>query len=157
MWAPGVTIDEFKQTYLPAIENGGIQHMALYTLTDEAERDDHCGNIYHKSILYLVSNALEEKRQTPLLGLAKDVRADKQVSAVFKDSRHDWVLAPNKAAENSIRASRASKHGEFDDEKLTVKSTLARILQAEHAEQDFEFSRTSASLQDMRKQVERIN
>ena len=37
------------------------------SLSDQAERDDHCANIYHKSLLYLVSHAFEATPRIPLV------------------------------------------------------------------------------------------
>ncbi len=62
LWAPACTIKLFQENYLPAIQSGRIERFALFTLTDKAEQDDNCANIYHKSLLYLVSNAFEEFR-----------------------------------------------------------------------------------------------
>ncbi len=39
----------------------------MFTLTDKAEQDDNCVNIYNKSLLYLVSNAFEDKQHIPLI------------------------------------------------------------------------------------------
>src|SRR4030095_1441572 len=50
MWAPACTIRLFKEAYLPAIRAGAIKRFALFTLTDEVEQNDHCANIYHKSL-----------------------------------------------------------------------------------------------------------
>ena len=38
-------------------------------LSDKQERDDSVASIYRKSLLYLVSNALETDLRTPILGL----------------------------------------------------------------------------------------
>src|SRR5690606_16329233 len=101
LWAPAITMKLFKESYLPAIAKQMIDRFALYTLTDKAEQDDHCANIYHKSILYLVSNALEERYRIPwqqpdgeaLLGMEKFVERDEELLKLFASSRADWVLA----------------------------------------------------------------
>ena len=49
------------------LPKGGLK---LYALSDENERDDSVGP-YGKSLLYLVSRALETPRKQPLLGLAR--------------------------------------------------------------------------------------
>jgi hypothetical protein len=46
---------------------------ARFILTDVAERQDNCANVYRRSLLYLVSNAFEHQRQVPLLGMQKFV------------------------------------------------------------------------------------
>ena len=60
MWAPACTMSFYRDQYLPAIRGGSIKQFAIFNLTDRAEQDDNCVNIYHKSLLYLVSNAFEE-------------------------------------------------------------------------------------------------
>ena len=37
-----------------------IKQFAIFTLTDRAEQDDDCANIYHKSLLYLVSTRVRK-------------------------------------------------------------------------------------------------
>jgi hypothetical protein len=161
LWAPACTIELFKQTYLPAIQNGAIEHFSLFTLTDQAEQDDHCANIYHKSLLYLVSNAFEAAPRipllrpdgVPLLGMEKFVRADATLRNLFSDKRHDWVLAPNTAAADSAGRSAAAHHGDFDDDGPTLQATLARILGQRQATNEFVFYRSASSLRDRRRRL----
>lgn len=156
LWAPGISIDEFKQTYLPSIQSGQLQRFALYTLSDKAEQKDNVAGIYHKSLLYLVSNALEDHYGTPLLGLEKDVKKDSQLQELFKSGAADWVKAPNNSRLGSILSSKATRHGDFDDDEPTLRSTLARILAVEQTEMAFSFSRSGSSLSDRRKMLEAV-
>jgi pimeloyl-ACP methyl ester carboxylesterase len=81
LWAPACTIDLYRADYLPSIRDGMIRNFAVFAMTDKAERDDNCANIYHKSLLYLVSNAFEvsiqnapflgERQGVPILGMTK--------------------------------------------------------------------------------------
>jgi hypothetical protein len=137
MWAPACTIELFKQTYAPLIDGGQIDRFALFTLTDRAERDDTCANIYKKSLLYLVSDAFEDEARVPLfkdgvpiLGMERFVRADAGLTAMFERPHCDWVLAPNAAPVGEADASRSTSHGGFDDDEATLKATLARIVGA---------------------------
>src|SRR5581483_2688285 len=94
LWAPACTFQLFKQSYLPVLAAGGIKKLALFTLTDKAEQDDNCAEIYHKSLLYLVSNAFEDHAHIPairdgepILGMQKfieDERQDPDVNAAFQ-------------------------------------------------------------------------
>lgn len=137
MWAPAMTTALFKQTYLPAVNSGKIERFALYTLTDRAEQDDDCANIYHKSLLYMVSNALEDRHRVPLLqpdgesllGMEKFVKKDAKINGLFDLPQADWVLAPNTRPEPTM-ASSSRTHGSFNDDDATLRSTLARILEA---------------------------
>jgi hypothetical protein len=161
LWAPACTIDLFKQTYLPLVTKGLIERFALFTLTDKAEQDDHCASIYHKSLLYLVSNAFEEKPRIPLirdgkpiLGMEKFIRADSALANLFKLPSAHWILTPNAAPENSKDSSRASCHGDFDDDKYTLRATLARILEKPLVKADFLIHRSASSLRDTRESLQ---
>ncbi len=142
LWAPAVSMDLFKESYLPAIQlgdgdRGGIGRFALYTLTDEAERRDCCIGEYNKSLLYLISNALEEMRYIPmrrshgqpLLGLEVCVEENDELQALFDSGRSDWVRAPNDHPSDSLDASRTTTHLRFE-EPFTLRSTILRIYQA---------------------------
>lgn len=160
LWAPACTIDLFRETYLPSIQNNSIERFALFALTDQAEKDDHCGKIYNKSLLYLVSNAFEEKQRIPLfrdgvpiLGMEKFIRKDKDLSKLFKSGKADLVLAPNSAQPGSPDHSTCQTHGGFDDDKATVTATLARILNRATASNEIVFSRSASSLKERRIQL----
>ncbi len=138
LWAPGCTIETFKRYYVPAIASGALGRFALFTLTDRAERDDDCVGIYHKSLLYLVSNAFEgapriptvREEGVPLLGMEKFVRKDAKVMKLFNSGAADWVLAPNTEEMGSISASKAQTHPAFDSDAPTLAATLRRIVEA---------------------------
>lgn len=133
LWAPACTIDLFDAAYVPAIKGDRLGQFTLFTLTDEAEQDDHCAHIYHKSLLYLVSNAFEEHPRIPvfrpegepILGMAKFIRG--KVRKLFDRGKVDWIQAPNEAKAVRDRSSSRS-HGSFDDDLATVNATLARML-----------------------------
>jgi hypothetical protein len=156
LWAPGISIDEFRSTYLPSIRSGSIRRFALYTLSDQAEQEDQCAQIYHKSLLYLVSNALEEQRGTPLLGMAKFVGQDSALKELLNTRRMDWVQAPNNAFASSVWASSARQHGDFDDDENTLRSTLARVLNAVTELPQFEIGRSETSIRAERNQLEQL-
>jgi hypothetical protein len=153
LWAPGIRMDDFHTAYLPAIQSGAVKRFSLFTLTDNAERDDHCANIYHKSLLYMVSNALEEHYGEPLLGMEKFVRDDNALTALFASGKARWVKAPNNARKPNT--SKASHHGDFDDDPPTLMSTLADILSAETlpTANIFKFGRSASSSSDRRHQL----
>ncbi|ROZ69025.1 peptidase C1 [Ramlibacter sp. WS9] len=158
LWAPACTVDLFKQNYLPAIQSGKIGRFALYMLNDETEQADNCAKIYNKSLLYLVSNAFEDKARIPgfrdgvaILGMQKFLDAD--IRALFKTARHRLVLAPNQQPVDSGMASEARHHGDFDDDPHTVASTFAYILgvAAKDAEPSvIQFRSSGSSLREKR-------
>jgi hypothetical protein len=132
MWAPACTMDFYREQYLPAIRGGSIRKFAIFNLTDRAEQDDNCINIYNKSLLYLVSNAFEEVLRkpwfgnsdgVPLLGMEKFVE-----QLPVRDRPKEMVLSPNDVREGDPGAARSTTHGDFDDDPVTLKATLARIL-----------------------------
>ncbi|TLD40661.1 MAG: hypothetical protein JETT_3092 [Candidatus Jettenia ecosi] len=160
LWAPACTTELFKQTYLPVIQEGNIGHFTLFTLTDDAEQDDQCASVYNKSLLYLVSNALEDKPRIPLfrdgealLGMEKFVRADDDLVKRFDTKKVQWILSPNNAAPGTPDHSTATSHGDFDDDKPTLRATLARILQEPEVTAQFTIHRSASSLSDRRKML----
>jgi len=163
LWAPAITIELFKQTYLPVLKADGIEAFSTYTLTDKAEQDDHCANIYHKSVLYLVSNAFENRFRIPLirpqgepiLGMAKFIPQDRELKQLFEQDGR-WILAPNDSPDDSVWASRCQNHGSFDDDRVTLLSTVARILGHSVPQMQIEFQRSGASMRNRREQLSNV-
>jgi pimeloyl-ACP methyl ester carboxylesterase len=127
LWAPACTMQLFEETYRPLIASGDIEAFDLCTLDDATERDDDCANIYHKSLLYLVSGAFEaearmpligKKDGTPLLGLARDAA---KIPKSFWTKKRRWIVAPGDPG------SQARHHGDFDNDKATLLTALRRI------------------------------
>ena len=162
LWAPACTLGLFKEAYLPAIREARVKRFALYTLTDAAEQDDNCANIYHKSLLYMVAHALEEHPRIPfsplhegepMLGMEKFVRKDRELQELFRRKNAEWILAPNTEPEESGRASTARHHGDFDDDGPTVKGTFTRISKGDGSEAALEFPRSASSQQVKRRNL----
>jgi hypothetical protein len=151
LWAPAICVEDFYKTYYPAIQSRRLDHFSLYTLTDEKEQDDNCANLYHKSLLYMVSNALEKKIGEPLLGMERFVNEDEKLTDLFKEPYANWVKAPK------TNYSNAKHHGDFDDDVPTVVSTLADIIKPDKLrgkkEDIFNFKRSAASLSDRRRSL----
>jgi hypothetical protein len=157
LWAPACSTGLFHEAYMPAVKAGAIKQTALFTLSDGAEQDDHCANIYHKSLIYLVSNALEEKPRKflakhgwPILGMDKFLKLDPVLAAAIAGGLIDHVVAPNSNPIGQIDASCATAHGAFDDDKPTVLATLARIRGTKSAKGNFSFSRSARSARENR-------
>ncbi|GAB3921719.1 C1 family peptidase [Larkinella terrae] len=158
LWAPACTVKLFKEAYLPAINSKKINRFALYTLTDEAEQDDNCAKIYNKSLLYLVSNAFENKPRIPLfrdgepiLGMAKFVMKDPELAKLFKSKNADWVQSPNNEMKDPKSKSTSRHHGDFDNDRSTVESTLARILDSSKPDLNAELIFTSSASSNLEK------
>ena len=164
LWAPACTTDLFKETYMKAIQRQEIERFALFTLTEEAEQGDHCGRIYNKSLLYLVSNAFEKTQRipvfrdgVPILGMEKFIKKDKALQQLFSNGKATHVLAPNSATHDAQGYSTCSSHGGFDDDKATVSSTLARILNRKIHDNEFVFNRSASSLKSQRTLLSNVN
>ena len=71
LFAPACDLSFASAHYQPAIEKGALERESfrVHALNDKLELDDTVGP-YRKSLLYLVSRALERVHKTPLLGMA---------------------------------------------------------------------------------------
>jgi hypothetical protein len=116
--APAVRVDLFKETVIPAIASGKVKRFNQFHLSDDMEqKDPTCKPIlgYNRSLLYLVSQALERGRSTPILGMEKyfnDHIGVKKLPNVYT-----WV-APGKESQSTT-------HGGFDDDQVTMASVIA--------------------------------
>jgi hypothetical protein len=163
LWAPAITAALFKESWLPAL--AGIARFAIFTLDDKSEQDDDCASIYHKSLLYLVSDAFEKTVRVPVIhpdgepifGMQKCIAADAALSRLFRpNGQADWVIAPNTNPENSASASRAKCHGDFDDDKATVLATLARVLDKAKAAAPIEFASSNQHKRAVRRKIDEM-
>jgi Papain family cysteine protease len=144
LWAPACTPDVFHDFYVPAISSGKVRKFALFTMDDATERADNCADIYHKSLLYLVSDAFETQYRVPilrpdgepLLGMAHFVSKPGSfqsngnaisVQNWLSLNGCDWVLSPNQQPEGSPNAATAKHHGDFSSDHPVLLATIARI------------------------------
>ena len=73
LYAPACTVAFANAHYLPAVNRAKILvrgNFHIHALSDNREREDTVGP-YQKSLLYLVSRALEDMHKMPILGLLK--------------------------------------------------------------------------------------
>jgi hypothetical protein len=164
LWAPAITTALFKDSWLPALNN--VSRFAIFTLDDQTEQDDDCASIYHKSLLYLVSDAFEKTVRVPLvhpdgepiLGMQKAIAADTVLAKLFgAGGKADWVVAPNTDTEGSATASGAKHHGDFDDDKPTVLATLARVLNKSKAAADLQFMTSGQGKRAIRRKIDQMH
>jgi hypothetical protein len=128
LMAPAIRIDEFKKSFLDPIRAGKCPLPTLYVLSDVGERDDQVGP-YGKSLLYLVSNAFEGQRDTPLLGMESFITRDAELGELFSgmvDGLPSLVVAGIEGGDGAT--SRSDTHGGFDNDPATLNSVLFRIL-----------------------------
>jgi hypothetical protein len=121
-FAPAVRIDDFKEFALPAIQAGRCPKATLYLLNEQQELDDSVGP-YGRSLLWLVSNAFEDKRGTPLLGMKCYLQKETALKqAAFLD------IVESNAIATSGSETMSKTHGGFDNDPCSMNSVLHRIL-----------------------------
>ncbi len=117
--APACTVPFFDQHYRPLLGKPGatgVRQLTVFNLTDQREQDDNVLKTYQKSLLYLVSRALEEETPAPLLGM-------KTASATIDlPPGSSFFYAGQDAATN------AANHGDFDNDFATMTSVVTTIL-----------------------------
>jgi hypothetical protein len=74
LYAPACTVAFANRYYAPQAKI--MKNLHLDILDDHREQDDNVAAIYNKSLLYLVSNALEADLRTPILGLGNVYNSD---------------------------------------------------------------------------------
>lgn len=148
LFAPACTVQFANQHYAPQVSL--MKRLYLRILSDRVERNDTVAAIYRKSLLYLVSNALEIDLRTPILGLenafnpdykgwdgtssaGESLRAWQQAvtaAGLRKQGRlsvidHDKMLTalPDRRIQTT--------HGSFDNDIATMRETLLHIIGAE--------------------------
>lgn len=126
------------------------RHLHLHYLKDSEEKDDDLLRLgplplYGKSLLYLVSRALDDERKMPLLGLERALRpefittdqwAPRQLDAVREWQRrfahpgnYHPVASPSVRVNHKGRTVQA-RHGTFDNDIDVITATLERITGA---------------------------
>lgn len=116
--APAVRIDLFEKTVVPAITNGKVKRFNQFHLSDDMEqKDPTCKPIlgYSRSLLYLVSQSLEQGEKTPILGMEKYF--NNKIGSKNLPNVSTWA-APG-------RESKSTTHGGFDDDQVTMSSVIA--------------------------------
>lgn len=168
LWAPSITVEQFLQTYAPALESRVLDRACLFTLTDKAENDDSCARIYNKSLLYLVAHAFEAQPRswldrryrhgTPLVGMARFIEGDyapEKLRKLIRDDRLDWVRSPStEQPAGSLDAAKATTHGGFDEDAATLQATIARILGHKRAQAAVDIHRTDAGFEARRERLQ---
>ncbi|BAO45243.1 C1 family peptidase [Thiolapillus brandeum] len=122
LMAPACTLDWYERAYVPALDAKGrlrIREMTIYNLRDRLEQDDTVTPLYHKSLLYLVSNAFEREREKPLLGMQKFSPGMTPVGDLPR------IHYSNGATGNITRS---TSHGGFDNDVYTMNHILRRVL-----------------------------
>jgi len=129
--APAISRKDFNKHVAPFLGNS-IGHLTLFTMIKRLEKADTVAGIYRKSLLYLIYGALEDKRNTDVLGLELSLRGNRKLTKLFGlgkklSKKAEVVWSPsNDIASGS--ASQSKSHGGFDDDPATMQSVARRIL-----------------------------
>jgi hypothetical protein len=122
-----------------------MERLYMDVLSEQNERDDTVVSIYRKSLLYLVSNALESDLRTPILGMENVFKPDYtgwDGSSATGEVLGNWRQAAKSAGlEKRLQIVDAAKvttrvpdtlikagHGSFDNDIATISRTLERIV-----------------------------
>lgn len=121
LFAPACTHDLFGRAIRPALRTGRVGKLHHFLLDDRTEVDDHVAKVYRKSLLYLVSNAYQDRvGVAPIMGMEKFLPA--LPTAGIEGRISNWLSPrdPNRSA--------ARSHGGFDQDPATMNSMLTLVL-----------------------------
>jgi len=154
LYAAACSVDFANTHYLGAAKSGvlTLERLQLYHLSDANERGDGLPSpsvpVYGKSLLYLVSRALDDLRKQPLLGMERAL-----MPAYAKDSEQWaagalagiqlWQKAAKAVALHPVETPKvrhtremgqiSATHGSFDNNIEVLSDTIARIKGAKLA------------------------
>ncbi|BDP41522.1 hypothetical protein DAETH_14910 [Deinococcus aetherius] len=155
--APALRVDEFRRRVLPHLgEPSEVRRFATFAMSDERELDDTCsyGGLtgYHKSLLYLVSRALErpgrgDRGEVPLLGMQRFAEMEPSgggptLLEEIESRGGAYVASPSSEPDDA--RSDATAHGCFDDDAPTMTSVLMRVLDVQTATARMGYQRDAA-------------
>ncbi len=120
LMAPACTVDLFHSHIHPRVgQTGaadGVEKLWQYNLINQREEDDSVGP-YRKSLLYFVSNAFEDSKKMPLLGMEN-----------FKDEFTQKADHTIHYAGRGASITDSQSHGGFDNDRATMNNILKNIL-----------------------------
>lgn len=142
LYAPACTVQFANERYAAT---GVLPRTHIALLSDKLELDDNTAQVYRKSLLYLVSNALEPDPRTPILGLHKvfaeqesarawdgasstgeTLRAWRRAAAEAKLDKRLKVIEAAKVR-TSTNSTIPAAHGSFDNDIDVLTATLRLI------------------------------
>ena len=145
LYAPACTVRFAVDHYIPAIDNKvlPLKRFHIHLLSDAVEICDTVGP-YRKSLLYLVSRALEGCHKMPILGLeqAFDAKANPKWHEAELESVKRWqkfwsaggnaldVVNGKQVSTGGLGRMIRACHGSFDNDATTIETTLKRITGA---------------------------
>ncbi|HVK52862.1 MAG TPA: N-acetylmuramidase domain-containing protein [Pseudoxanthomonas sp.] len=135
--APAVRVDEFDRNLGAKIAGKDVT-LLIGHLTDAAERADSTCKPYGHSLLYLVSRSFEDRNETPILGLERDLVPARATLAwgarTWAVSSPQSTVASLPSAQNlqqaASRPPEAVTHGSLDDDKALQEVIFKMIRKA---------------------------
>jgi hypothetical protein len=143
LYAPACTVGFALSHYVPALDQGTLRFDRFYfdILSDEREQADSVGP-YGKSLLYLVSRALEQSHKTPLLGMEaawrESAQSEDMWNRAYGDKIKKWRDYAAEIKNLNVHSKDRSQiwdgqkhiplaHGSFDNDIDVLSATLNRI------------------------------
>jgi hypothetical protein len=133
--APACRTDLFLEKGKTAKEKGVFRTFRMFTMAEAHEKRDHCiPFVYTHSLLYMVSGLFEEETDAKIMGLHEQFSASGRYSdfeelKTLNEFLKDNILVLSADPDNPDESMRsgALKHGDFDNDDLTLKSILKSI------------------------------
>ncbi|MEJ2202333.1 MAG: hypothetical protein P8X63_15145, partial [Desulfuromonadaceae bacterium] len=128
--APACSIEFYQKHYEKRLKTKAgakskLPILDIYNLNEKLELDDNVVSAYQKSLLYLVSRALEREIDKPLLGMQLHTKRLSAPGLTINYS--DGKKKGNKDVTTS------TSHGGFDNDVTTMNAIMQRILGKEPA------------------------
>ncbi len=124
LMAPACSIDFYQEHYVPRLKGQEksktkvkLPTLSIFNLSEQLELDDNVALVYRKSLLYLVSRALERKIDKPLLGMQKYSK---------KLTKHPGLSMQYSDGKKGV--TRSTSHGGFDNDVYTLNTIMTGIL-----------------------------
>lgn len=124
LMAPACTVDFYREHYEPRLgaqsphsKKVRLPKLDIYNLNDQLELDDNVAYAYRKSLLLLVSRALERQKDKPILGM------ERYSKRVWKKTGLKIYYSNGKTGNTA-----SISHGGFDNDVKTMNTIMRRIL-----------------------------
>ncbi|GAB6145897.1 C1 family peptidase [Desulfocicer niacini] len=122
LMAPACTLDFYDDHYtkrVGAVKENSVRlpKMTIYNLTEQLEKDDNVVYVYRKSLLCLVSRALERQLDKPILGMqlySKELPPSSALDIIYSNGKKG--------------VSKSTSHGGFDNDAGTMNAIMKCIL-----------------------------
>lgn len=129
--APAVRLDVFAAEI--ARRPDRFARFRSFTMCDDWEkRDKLVSELYPRSLLFFISGLLEDRPGVPLAGLARHITRRSATAGPEFDDIRAWlaasdrlVLSPSADTAGSGLRTRSARHGDFDNDPITLASLLA--------------------------------